>query len=425
MVSFYVLVSKESIFLYWKLEGLKMNIEELKKGEYLTVEYKKDIPSDKEKYLKTAVAFANGAGGRLIFGVKNQTWEISGFSDDEIFQKYDTITNSIYDSCIPFIVPIVNIEEIDDKKIIVANILPGISKPYYLRKYGILNGTYIRIAGVTRKAEPYMLKELQLEGSNTRFDAMQVAGNDISIDEIERLCERMYQHALSLCSNEDQRRSQKKVTVNQLVSCNILIKFQEKYYPTNAWKLLTGEFHELLPDAIIQMAAFKGTSRAVFLDKKEAVGPIDTQIEEALLFVKRHINLGSRIDGVYRQDLYELPMDSIREIISNAVCHRSYLSPGSIQVAVYDDRVEVTSPGRLSPDFTVEQLLEGNFHIKNLSIYAAFQYMHIIEKWGTVISRVFKEAEMYGLPKPEIKDFGTSFRINMYRKAFDVSFRNQ
>ncbi len=142
-----------------------MKIEELKIGEHLTVEYKKDIPADKEKYLKTAVAFANGAGGRLIFGVKNQTLEISGFNDDEIFQKYDTITNSIYDSCIPFIVPIVNIEEIDDKKIIVANILPGMSKPYYLRKHGMMDGTYIRIAGVTRKAEPYMIKELQLEGT--------------------------------------------------------------------------------------------------------------------------------------------------------------------------------------------------------------------------------------------------------------------
>ena len=151
--------------------------------------------------------------------------------------------------------------------------------------------------------------------------------------------------------------------------------------PTNAWKLLT-DSAELFPDAIIQMAVFKGSTRAVFLDRKTAAGPIDEQIEEAMLFVKRNIRLGSRIAGVYREDIYELPIDSIREMISNAVCHRSYVSPGSIQVAIYDDRLEVTSPGRLSPDLTMEQLKAGNSRVRNVAIGAAFQYMHIIERWA-------------------------------------------
>lgn len=60
-----------------------MTLEELKKGEHVTVEYKLDIPQEREKYLKSAVAFANGAGGKLVFGVKNQTWDVIGFPDDE------------------------------------------------------------------------------------------------------------------------------------------------------------------------------------------------------------------------------------------------------------------------------------------------------------------------------------------------------
>ena len=62
-----------------------------------TVEYKLDIPAEKEKYLKTAVAFANAAGGRIIFGVEDQTWDVIGFPDDEVFQKMDAISNSIFD----------------------------------------------------------------------------------------------------------------------------------------------------------------------------------------------------------------------------------------------------------------------------------------------------------------------------------------
>ena len=395
-----------------------MTIDELKKGEHETVEYKQDIPTEKEKYLKTAVAFANAAGGRIIFGVEDQTWDVIGFPDDEVFQKMDAISNSIFDACEPAVVPLMSIEEVDRKKIVVATIRPGMAKPYYLRKYGMMNGTWIRIAGVTRKAEPYMIKELQLEGTGASFDTLQVMG-EVTQEEIDALCDRMYRHALARCLTDEQRAAQKKVTASQLVSWKILSLFNGKYLPTNAWKLLTNP-EELFPDAIIQMAVFKGNTRAIFLDRKEATGPIDEQIEEAMLFVKRNIRLGSRIAGVYREDFYELPIDSIREMISNAVCHRSYVSPGSIQVAIYDDRLEVTSPGRISPDLTMEQLKAGNSRVRNVAIGAAFQYMHIIEKWGTGIPRILKEAAEYGLREPELKDFGTSFRINIFRKPFET-----
>lgn len=397
-----------------------MTIEDLKKGEYETVEYKQDIPLVKEKYLKTAVAFANASGGRLIFGVENNTWRVIGFSDEEVFKKYDSIANSIYDACEPSIVPIMTIEEIDGKKIIVAEIRAGMAKPYYIRNIGMMEGTYIRIAGVSRIAERYMIRELQLEGTNRGFDAIQVVGDAISEKAIKALCKNMYERAIERCLTDEQRKEQKKVTKSQLVSWKILVESNGKYYPTNAWKLLTGDTEELLPDAYIQMAAFKGNTRSVFIDRKEAKGPIYQQIEEAMLFVKKHINLGSRIDGVYREDYYELPIDSIREIISNAVCHRSYLSPGSIQLAIYDDRLEVTSPGRLNPDLTIEQIIAGNSRMRNAAIGAAFYYMHIIERWGSGIPRLFEDAKAYGLGEPQIKDFGTAFRISLNRKTFEV-----
>ena len=79
-----------------------------------------------------------------------------------------------------------------------------------------------------------------------------------------------------------------------------------------------------------------------------------------MLFVKRNIQMGSRMAGLYREDVYELPLDGVREMLSNAVLHRSYFSPDSIQLAIYDDRPEVTSPGRLHTSFSMEVLIEGN-----------------------------------------------------------------
>ena len=119
-------------------------------------------------------------------------------------------------------------------------------------------------------------------------------------------------------------------------------------------------------------------------------------------------------DDLRRYSLEEL--ENIRELIANAVAHRSYLEPGNIQVALYDDRLEITSPGMLLNNVTIEKMIEGYSRPRNPAIARAFAYMKIIEKWGTGIPRLFSNCEEYGLPKPELIDFDGDFRVNMYRK---------
>ena len=127
--------------------------------------------------------------------------------------------------------------------------------------------------------------------------------------------------------------------------------------------------------------------------------------------------MGMQIHGIYRQDVYELPTDSVRVLIANAVAHRSYLEPGNIQVAIFDDRLEVTSPGMLLNNVSIKKMMEGYSKPRNPAIANAFAYMKIIEKWGTGIPRIFRECAEYGLPKPKLIDFDGDFRVNMYRKS--------
>ena len=177
--------------------------------------------------------------------------------------------------------------------------------------------------------------------------------------------------------------------------------------------------NKLFSDAIIQLAVFKGNTRAVFLDRKIADGPIDQQIEEAMLFVQRNIRMGSRIEKLCRLDIYELPLNSIRAMISWAVCNRSYITPGSIQVAVYDNRLEITSPGSITSSITLDEFIEGRSLVRNKAIASAFNYMHIIDHWGSGIPQIIKESKDYGLKDPEIKALGDAFRICLFRKPFD------
>ena len=192
-----------------------------------------------------------------------------------------------------------------------------------------------------------------------------------------------------------------------------------RYYATNGYQLLDGKLDDY-PDAVIQCAVFKGVTRNIFITRKEFSGCIDEEIESAYAFVLEHIDLGARIDGLVRQDIYELPIRTIREMITNAVCHRSYLCPGKVQVSLFDDRLEVTSPGMLDKDLTIDKMRMGISKIRNGAIAKIFAYMNMVEAWGTGIPKMFDETKAYGLREPELLDMGSDFRINLYRKELQV-----
>jgi predicted HTH transcriptional regulator len=78
----------------------------------------------------------------------------------------DAITNAVSDACEPSIRPDVSLQTVDDKTVIVLEIMPGAQRPYYIKSQGMLAGTYVRVSGTTRHVEEYMLKELILEGQN-------------------------------------------------------------------------------------------------------------------------------------------------------------------------------------------------------------------------------------------------------------------
>lgn len=188
----------------------------------------------------------------------------------------------------------------------------------------------------------------------------------------------MHHHALKLAKTDTVWEQIPKVGKNQLFSWKLLVKCGDAYHPTNGYLLLDGDMAEF-PDAAIQCAVIQGSCAGHLHHPKEFTGPIYEQIEDAYNFVLQHINFGSRIEGIARQDYYELPVKTIREMISNAVCHRSYLTPGKIQVAIFDDRLEVTFPGMLVSEITIEKMKSGLSKIRNRGIATAFSYMNIVE----------------------------------------------
>lgn len=197
-----------------------------------------------------------------------------------------------------------------------------------------------------------------------------------------------------------------------------MIERDGKDYPSNAFAILTGNggLH-----VATQCGVFKGTTKAVFVDRREYTGPLWEQIDEAFQFVLRNIHLGATIVGIYRQDVYEIPPDAIRELIINAMVHRSYLDHGTIQVAVYDNRLEITSPGKLPMGQTMERMKEGYSKIRNEALAHAFAYMNLIEHWGSGIPRIIDKVKAAGLQEPEFIGGEVDLRINIYRGQIDAN----
>lgn len=382
-------------------------------GESVNVEYKVAVPKDSAKYMKTVVAYANGRGGKIIFGVDDKTLEVVGMDTDSIFQTIDAITNAISDSCEPTILPDITLQTVEDKTVIVVEIFPGKMRPYYIKSKGMVSGTYVRSAGTTRPVADYMLKELILEGQNRYYDCEICEDLTITPEDIERLCAKMKATAIRNTLTEGEKLKVKDVTQNVLISWGVLAEKDGAVVPGNAYALLTGQARF---QPVIQCAVFKGKDRAYFVDRREFEGSIQDQMEAAFQYVLEKINRGMRIQGMYRQDRYELPVNSVREMIANSVAHRSYLEPGNIQVALFDDRLEVTSPGMLLNGVSIKKMKEGYSKPRNRAIASAFAYMKIIEKWGSGIPRILRECNEYGLPEPEFIDFDGDFRVNMYRQ---------
>lgn len=272
---------------------------------------------------------------------------------------------------------------------------------------------YIRVSGTTRPADWDMSRELYYECDGRSYDSVIRTDLEVSNEDIENLCKQMKKVAFANSKSDLQRESVKDVTKNVLLSWGILKKGDDgKIYPTNAYVYLTGKdsFHSQ-----IQCGVFKGTTRSVFVDKRDYDGPLWEQVDNALKFVLRNIRLGSQLKGVYRQDIYELPPDSIRELIVNAVMNCSYIQASRIQVAIYDDRLEITSPGGLLPGVSIELMKEGFSKIRNRSLANAFAYMNLVEAWGSGIPKLMQAMNEYGLREPEFVDMEVAFRINLYR----------
>lgn len=372
-------------------------IHQIHQGESKTLELKRQLPRH-EQIAQTAVAFANTSGGKLIIGVDDHR-KIAGVAETDIFTLQDQITSIILDRCYPPLLPEIYTSNINGKLVLVVEIFRGNLMPYYLKAEGKNNGTYLRIGACNRKAELLQLVELERQRINQSFD--------------EEICPEFRLQELDLTPLQIRFAAKgKPLDDEKLKNLKLVRQDQGHLFPTQGLLILLGKF----PHIMTKCARFKGTDMSLFLDRKEYTGDLFSQLEQAEAFIKNHINLRGEIKGLQRTDTYELPEAALREALTNALIHRDYTNQGrDIKVGIYDDIVNIVSPGGFPSTLTADGLREGRSEIRNRVIARVFKELGYIEQWGTGLQRIKKTCLDHGLQEPRIREISDSIDIEFQR----------
>ena len=368
-------------------------------------DFVEQIVAESGSFLNTAVAFANGRGGRIIFYGESGR----GFSAEaELIPCIDEITQKIFDSCEPRIFPRVGVELQDGRQVVVVEIFPGMEKPYFVKELGMMDGTYVRVGGATRLAEPYQVQELLLSGTNSSADQL-AAESTVSDVEIEEFCRMMYGEAEKRRADDDVVRLQKE----DLLAWKLLREEEGECRATGGWHLLAGTAEELFPEGFIQCAEYLGATRLDFVGGEEFAGSLTEQVDGAANYVQERL----LARGLKARGLEELPEDLMRRLLARAVCQRNYAAPGRISLVLYEDRLEITVPGLLEEDMTIWKLKTGFSKIRNRAIAAAFLYMGMMTGFQSILPELYRAAKRARLPEPAVITLGDSVRINLYCRA--------
>ena len=382
----------------------------LQEGEGQHLEFKKSASSAKD-IAKEICAFANSKGGTLIIGVA-EDGTIIGVRDPR--KAEEVITNALNHNLFPTLD--VTIEKLDLRgSIVIVLFVPeGQDKPYKANHI-----TYLRIGSSSRPATYDEERRLYIECDKIQVDTLPFP--KLCIEDLDMGLIRQY-----VARREEQSGERLNLSTEELLlNLDCAVEREGRLVPTIAGVLL---FHQepqrVIKQSDVECVRFKGKDVSDYIiDRKNysqgLKGPLYAVVDQVEQFVIKHMNLSSKIVGFGRVEHPEYPIEAIREMIVNAVVHRDYDIRGQhIRIFMFDDRIEVYTPGGLPKGISLERIRRGESQskLRNPVIMEVFKDLgkRYVEKLGTGIRKILSAARAHGGPDPFFDDTGTDFLIRFF-----------
>ncbi len=350
-------------------------IDLIKAGENSTVELKQDS-IHQESLLQEIVAFANTEGGVIIFGIEDNTDNIIGLTKaqaDDIDTKVANITNDLIK---PFLQLITKTVVIEEKLLFLIFIPKGTNKPYNTR-----GAIYVR-QGSTKRAltdKDEILRLYQSSG-NLYADEMQIENSSISDVNLDKV--------------HDYLNKQKKDVENigERLLVNLGVVKDSKL--TLGGLLFFGKSpQKYKPVFVIKAVSFFGNSLggSDYRDSIDITGTIPELFDIGMAFLKKNLKHTQQGQNFNTQGILEISEIALEELLQNALIHRDYLKNSPIRLLIFDNRVEIISPGKLPNSLTIENIKLGNAVVRNNLVVSYCSKTMKYRGFGSGVSRSLEE----------------------------------
>lgn len=375
------------------------------KGETSTVQFKRNVTNE-QSIAQEMVAFSNAKGGTILIGVDDKTWEIIGLGDDDIRKLTDLLVNAANEHVKPPVFIETATVIVENKKIVIVTIPEGNDKPYK-DKDGLIflkNGANKR--KVTSNEEilrllskgKYLFADEVLVAQATIEDLNKEKFDDFFIREFKVEPQKLglsYEAALQA----------KRIIKDGQVTLAGLLFFGKKP-------------QHIKPAFCVKAVAFYGNSLGgtQYRDSRDLMGTIPVLYDEGMAFFKRNLLHTQQGQNFNSQGILEISEIALQELLENALIHRDYIKNAPIRLMIFDNRIEIISPGCLPNSLTVETLRYGNPVVRNNLMVSYAIYTLPYRGLGSGIKRAYEhqpdielindvEGEQFRviIPRPEKK----------------------
>jgi len=375
-------------------------IELYPERESKSLEFKVKLPKF-QSLIKTCIAFANGSGGNIIIGIEDDTRKIIGVTEEDRDKIYDDFLNSLYDSTSPNIFAQIYENNFNGTLILTIKIPTSPKKPYFLKSEGIPKGVYLRVGSSTRMASKEYVEDLIREGQRISFDE-----------------EPINQNIAILSKNLLKNFYEMNVTNARLFADKLITHAaanNDGYLPTIAGITLFCETPEnFIPEAIVICTRFEGISGRNIIQTEEITGNLEKQAEMSLKLITSWLLRDYQLNKTKLKGKLPIPQEALREATINALIHRKYSIPGATKIALYDDRLEIFSPGCFPGLVDINNLGDGTTYLRNPTIARIAHKMGLVEKLGSGIRLIFDSCKKIRLKKPIYSEEGDFVKIIFY-----------
>ncbi len=394
---------------YERMNTLEL-IDIVQAGETSKVQFKEKITST-DNFAKEIVAMANSLGGMILLGIRDKSGDIIGLTDDELHDYGTRVANIATENVIPIVFITTEVVIIDDngkKKVLIVNIGEGVNKPYKVSK---TLKVYVKQGDTKRQVSDNAEMLRLFQQSGTLFaDELEVF--DTSIENVNKQLFEEYFRKEFKCSIEEKDLSfEHALKVKRILRNNKM---------TLAGLLFFGhDVQNIKPAFCIKAVSFFGNSMSGndYRSKPQDLkGTIPELFEKSMSFLEsnlKHLQKGQNFNST---GILEIARVAFVEIVINALIHRDYLKNAPIRIMIFDNRVEIISPGRLPNSLTVEEVMFGNPVIRNPQLVKFSFHTMPFSGIGTGLTRALEEQ-----PNIELtNDFeGEQFIVKIPRPEID------